>query len=594
MTTTHTAERYVYATSLDELAQTNCLTVHIEEHNIVLFKYGEQVYAVDNRCPHMGFPLNKGTVRDGILTCHWHHARFDLASGGTFDQWADDVRSFPVALRDGEIWIDTAQRQDPLQYQRERLQIGLERDISLVLAKSAINLLNNGVAPDDPYRLGVDFGVSYRRAGWGQGLTIHTCMMKLIPHLDAEDRPRALYHGLSAVAGDTDGHPPRFMVQPLPILDADTATLRRWFRQFIEVRDNEGAERCLISAVRAGASREELADMLFAAATDHRYITVGHPLDFTNKALEALDFTGWEQTEDVLTSLVMQYADASRMEEANAWRYPVDLIIILDKVFAALPEALAAGQQLRGSWDGRAELIPVLLGDDAQASADALLDALRAGCTEVELASAVSYAAALRIARFHTSNEFPDWDTALHTFTFANAVEEGLRRIGRPQHDDEVIPLLRGVFDAAMSVYLDRFLNIPPARLPQPNGDQPAADDLLADFSALLNRQQQVNEAGELVARYLAGGGNPDALVARLGQLLLREDRDFHTIQMIQAAVEQYYLLRRQPQTLQQATYVLVAAARYLAAHSPTVRRQGQTYTIAQRLARGEMLFEGE
>ena len=31
----------------------------------------------------------------------------------------------------------------------------------------------------------------------------------------------------------------------------------------------------------------------------------------------------------------------------------------------------------------------------------------------------VAYAAALRIAQFHTSNEYGDWDTALHTFTFA-------------------------------------------------------------------------------------------------------------------------------------------------------------------------------
>ena len=37
---------------------------------------------------------------------------------------------------------------------------------------------------------------------------------------------------------------------------------------------------------------------------------------------------------------------------------------------------------------------------------------------------------------------------------------------------------------------------------------------------------------------------------------------------------------------------VLIAAARYLAAHAPTMRAQGQTFNIAQRLARGERLFE--
>jgi nitrite reductase/ring-hydroxylating ferredoxin subunit len=29
----------------------------------------------------MGFPLDRGSVEDGTLTCHWHHVRFDLASG---------------------------------------------------------------------------------------------------------------------------------------------------------------------------------------------------------------------------------------------------------------------------------------------------------------------------------------------------------------------------------------------------------------------------------------------------------------------------------------------------------------------------------
>jgi nitrite reductase/ring-hydroxylating ferredoxin subunit len=57
---------------------------------LVLYDDGK-VFALDNRCPHLGFPLHRGSVEDGILTCHWHHARFDLASGCTFDLWADDV-----------------------------------------------------------------------------------------------------------------------------------------------------------------------------------------------------------------------------------------------------------------------------------------------------------------------------------------------------------------------------------------------------------------------------------------------------------------------------------------------------------------------
>jgi nitrite reductase/ring-hydroxylating ferredoxin subunit len=71
---------------------------------LVLHEQG-RIVAIENRCPHMGFPLHRGSVEDGVLTCHRHHARFDVASGCTFDLWADDVPSWPVELRDSAVWV---------------------------------------------------------------------------------------------------------------------------------------------------------------------------------------------------------------------------------------------------------------------------------------------------------------------------------------------------------------------------------------------------------------------------------------------------------------------------------------------------------
>lgn len=584
---TTTAPNFVRVASLDRLHDDQCMTVSAGGHVLALFLHEGQVHAIDNRCPHMGFPLDKGTVKDGILTCHWHHARFDLASGGAFDQFADDVRAFPVDVRGDDIWIDIGSEAGARDHQRARLQVGLERDIPLVLGKAALVLMDDSTGqadPVEPFRAGLEFGTTYRSDGWGQGLTMHVCFMNMLPKLDAEDRPRSLYHGLSAVARDSFGHPPRFRVRPLPESagSRDLPTLKRWFRQFIEVRDDEGSERCIVSALQAGATPQQMADMLFAAVTDHRYIDVGHPADFTNKAFEALDLAGWDLAEPVLTSLVGGYARAMRQEESNAWRNPIDLIEILDHSFALLPAALEEGRKATSVWRGRTELADTLLSDNPHAVADAMLTALRAGCSDLELAQTVTYAAALRIARFHTSNEFGDWDTALHTFTFANAIHQGLRRASS-------VETLRGVFDAAMSIYLDRFLNIPAARLPTANGNGQTPDALLARFEPLLNQQQQVNQAGTLVASYLHGG-DPRKLLATVGKLLLREDRNFHTVQSVEAAFRQFELLGQ----TREATNVLIAAARYLAAHSPTVRAQGQTYEIARRLHRGEKLFEGE
>jgi nitrite reductase/ring-hydroxylating ferredoxin subunit len=580
-----TPARFVRAAQLDELRATNCLPVQVEGHTLALFLHDNKPCAVDNRCPHMGFPLHRGTVKDGVLTCHWHHARFDLASGGTFDQWADDVRSYPVEIRGDEIWVDLTPRIDAIAHQQQRLLDGLERNIPLVIAKAVITLLDSDVDPVEPFRAGLEFGTRYRQAGWGSGLTIHTCMMNLIPHLHPDDSMRALYHGLSAVAQDSATMAPRFGVHALPGSTSDLATLKRWFRQFVEVRDAEGAERCIVSAVRAGADHRQMASMLFAAATDHRYIETGHVLDFTNKALEALDLSGWQLASPVLTSLANSYASAERMEESNSWRNPVDLIAILERAFEELPSAIEKGGSQRKTSAGQdtllTTLLGVVLGEDPSAIAEALLGALREGCTAVDLAGVVTHAAALRIAQFHTTNEFPDWDTALHTFTFANAVQQGLRRTESPE-------LLRGVFDAAMSVYLDRFLNVPAAPLAESDGTVKDTEAPLQELPTLLDRQQRVNEAGALVARYLHGGGDPDRLTATLGNLLLREDRNFHTIQVVEAATRQFTLFPGTPSGI----HAMIAAARYLAAHSPTVRAQGQTYQIAHRLSRGEHLFE--
>jgi len=571
-------ESLVRAASLAELRASGRLVVHVNRHTLCLFAEGDEVYAVDNRCPHMGFPLHRGTLCDGILTCHWHHARFDLSTGGTFDQWADDLRRFPVELRGDDVLLDLSPRQDVVDHQRNRLRDGLERDIPLVLAKATLALMKADPTGIEAFRDALEFGVARRGGGWFRGLTTLTCLMNLLPRLEQADRAAALHHGLADVAADSVGQPPRFRLDPLPG-PAAPAQLARWFRGFIEVRDAEGAERALVTAAQAGASSQQLADMLFAAATDHRYLDGGHTLDFVNKALEALDIAGWERAEAVLASLPIQLAGAERMEEANAWRNPVDLVALLDEAFAQVPDALSEGALVEG-WTGREALVENVLGEDPAASIEALLAALADGASEVELASAVSFAAVIRIARFPTSNEFGDWDTALHTFTFANAVEQGLRRSPSPE-------LLRGVFDAAMSIHLDRFLNVPPAKLPTPDpGTDP--DLLLDELPRLLDRQQQVAEAGQLVASYLGAGGDPGKLVAALGAALVREDRNFHTIQCVEAAFRQHELLAAGDDS----GLPLIAAARYLAAHATTTRSQQQTFEIARRLQRGERLYE--
>jgi len=75
---TEDTDRFVRATSLHALADAGRELFTTHGRSIALFHHEDEVRAVDNRCPHMGFPLSDGTVEEGVLTCHWHHARFEL------------------------------------------------------------------------------------------------------------------------------------------------------------------------------------------------------------------------------------------------------------------------------------------------------------------------------------------------------------------------------------------------------------------------------------------------------------------------------------------------------------------------------------
>ncbi|MCH8907199.1 MAG: Rieske (2Fe-2S) protein [Candidatus Heimdallarchaeota archaeon] len=575
---------FLRAIEISRVKKNECIAVNIEGQRVLFINDNDKIYALDNRCPHMGFPLDKGSVKDGILTCHWHDARFDVCSGGTFDLFADDVESYPVKILDKDIWINLKPGKDVVKHQTNRLKVGLEQNISLIIGKAVIELLANGVDPIEPFKIGIDFGVQFRRNGWGDGLTILTSLMNMWSYLKPEDRPKALFHGLSAVARDTSGQPPVFPIGALPSIDAEMEKLRQWFRHFVEIHNAEGAERCLASAIKGGVAQEQIADMLFAAATDHRFMDEGHLIDFTNKALETLDLIGWDRAEKVLTSLIPMYNSASRAEDQGSWRTPVDLVELLDSAFEKIDRALETGKEQRGVWDNQDHLVSVLAGDDPKLLIDELLQALRQGITEHEIARIVAYATALRIAHFHTVNEFPDWDDTHHAFTYSNAVHQAMVRAPS-------VELLRAVFDGAIFNYLNRFLNIPSAPLPKIKEDDLTENQQFANaFFDLLNKHEQVNQAGKLVALYLDRDTDFEVILSSIGGGLLREDRNFHSIQIVEAAFQQYKLLEGS----EEGSNVLVAAARFLAAHSPTRRAQGQTYEIANKLFRGDKIYESE
>ena len=599
-------QHFIRAASVTELEQRPFKVVTLEDRHILLLRADGQIRALDSRCPHMGYPLSQGTIKDGVLRCHWHHWRFDLASGGCFTEGGDDVAVFPLEIRDGEIWVSPTPLEGYVRGRTEKflgdLRQGMEERNTFLIAKAVAGLRANGVADRDILSAAAMHGLRFRQGGFSMGLTILTCMGLLVQHLREDDKALADVHGLINCARDAFAGPPRRMLRPLPTIQfTNKEQLKHWFRLFIEDREAAGAERILRTAVAAAYSMEDLVDLLLAGATDHYFLSTGHVIDFTNKAFELFEVmttdgalpVGESDAREVLattlSAVVRPMAMGFRHEEDADWQETIEP---QEALFAVLPTLLAQPRDLHWARDGRPEALrDVLLAGKPDDITQAFQRALEQGAPVDVLSSVLARAGIHRVARFHVQNE-EDWDDVLHVMSYAHAIDALTRRaVGRSLEGD--MALMKAITHGAMFVYLTHFLNIPRALLPAERG-KAAVPAMLDDRAALLERLlycaefQQVEEAAAIVHGYQERGYPLAELKATLGKALLREDATFHTFQMLDAGMRQQAALGANHPD---GRLALVAATRYMVAQR--LRRNVLFSTQnALKLQRGEALNE--
>ena len=81
--------------------------VMVEGMPVVLANVDGTVYALLDQCSHEDFPLSDGELDGDEVVCMYHGARFDACTGARKSLPAiRPVRSFPVEVRDGDIYVD--------------------------------------------------------------------------------------------------------------------------------------------------------------------------------------------------------------------------------------------------------------------------------------------------------------------------------------------------------------------------------------------------------------------------------------------------------------------------------------------------------
>lgn len=97
--------------------------VTVGRRQLAVVRWGDEVFAVRNVCPHQGGPLGLGSVRAGndvgrdvgqialreadpVLVCPWHGWEFDARTGAAAWSAADRVRSYPTVVEDGVVFVE--------------------------------------------------------------------------------------------------------------------------------------------------------------------------------------------------------------------------------------------------------------------------------------------------------------------------------------------------------------------------------------------------------------------------------------------------------------------------------------------------------
>ena len=562
----------------------------VDGTHLAVFRYEDGYYACDNRCPHMGYPLSEGSVRDGVLICHWHHWEFDLKSGGCFLTFGDDVASFPVEERGGLLFVGIpkgareAARQRLVDRGKRALEQGLKDRSSFLIAKAVTALREAGATPREIIQHGLFFGAHKTSEGWSSGVAVLTLCANLWDDVDPKDHNLFLVHGLSQIANRTAGSSRRQRFPfPRSGADPDLTTLKRWFRRYVDLRDRGAAERILLTLHDRGQPPQVLADFIFTAATDFYFTGDGHALDFANKMFEGLDYVDWQGAHEILRPIVVDLVSRTRHEETSRWQ---DAVPLLEEVFARIDEIWEANQAAGPRPLDVSAFAQVMLGDDFEPIVEQLEAELRNGVSPLDLCRAMTYAGAVRTVRFHLKNE-GDWHDVANLYSYAHALYRAFQLAPSAQ-------LLRALFHGAVFTTYLRWLNMPAARVPRP-GQRLKGEESFSSPRQMLDRVQEfadfqkVAEAGILVNQYVEEGHDVSALKHALAHILLREDAELHMFQVLEAAFR-HHDLSGDPE---ERRIHLLAATRYITAQKVMKNILWSTEN-AERLQRGEMLSDRE
>lgn len=276
---------------------------------VALFSVGESVYAVDNRCPHEGYPLVEGQVDDACtLTCNWHNWKFRLSDGRCI-LGGDNVRSYETRIEDGHVWVNLSD--PPPEVVQAEILDGLHaafrkqeydrtcRELSrlhfydldpLVAVRQAVAWSHDRF----------EFGFVHAYAATADWLT-------LAQQFPGQWEPRliCLAESIDHMAHTALRHP------AYPFGNAGEPFTAQGFAVEVEAENPPGAEGMVLRGLADGLHWGDMHEALASAALAH-YNDFGHSLIYVYKAAQLIEHLGAEVEPFLLPTLARHLCYTTR------------------------------------------------------------------------------------------------------------------------------------------------------------------------------------------------------------------------------------------------------------------------------------------
>ena len=172
-----------YVVEMDKFKEKNKNMVFKEgKKQVLLIEVNQKVFALDNRCPHEGYPLSEGGTNDScVLTCNWHNWKFDLKTGDCL-LGGDNVQTYPVEVRDDRIIVNLSRpsKDEVKESILKGFRVAFEKRQYGRLAREIARMDFNGLNPVEAFKEAIflsydkfEYGMTHAYAASADWLSIY-------------------------------------------------------------------------------------------------------------------------------------------------------------------------------------------------------------------------------------------------------------------------------------------------------------------------------------------------------------------------------------------------------------------------------------